>query len=93
MIACCIREETHRILNFIWSVSTITGTIANLAGQSERRIKNETQWRGLENSSLSHIFLSLVMLMEEGPSMNICLHSRAIYLNQNIGTPVQEIYT
>jgi hypothetical protein len=30
---------------------------------------------------------------EEGPSMNICLDSRAIYLNQNNGTPVQEIYT
>jgi hypothetical protein len=34
------------------------------------------------------------MLMEEGPGMmNICLHSRAIYLNQYNGTPVQEIYT
>jgi hypothetical protein len=51
MIACCIREETHRVLNFTWSMSTITGTIANLAGQSERRIKNETQRSGLENSS------------------------------------------
>jgi hypothetical protein len=55
MIACCIREETHRILNFIWSMSTITGNIANLAGQSERRIKNDNEgdWKTAVKSYFS----------------------------------------